>query len=246
MENNRIPMVAGNWKMNGDRYLVEQFSKGLKTQQLTCSVVICPPSVYLPLFSGHDFSLGAQNVSHLENGAHTGELSVAMLKEVGSSHVIVGHSERRESQQESSELVAKKAQQAVEHGLVPIICVGEPLDVREQQTVETYIAEQINALTDLLSVEALAQCVIAYEPIWAIGTGKTATPQQAQEVHAFIRRTLNEHAAGLGDGMRLLYGGSVKADNAKELFSQPDVDGGLIGGASLKLEDFIAICQAAN
>ncbi|NMH58579.1 triose-phosphate isomerase [Alteromonas ponticola] len=246
MENNRVPMVAGNWKMNGDRSLVSQFSNELKTQQLSCTVVICPPSIYLPLFSNHDFSLGGQNVSHLDNGAHTGELSVAMLKDAGCSHVIVGHSERRESQHESSELVAKKAAQAIEQGLVPIVCVGEPLSVREQQTVEAFIGDQIKALTDLLSVEALKRCVIAYEPIWAIGTGKTATPQQAQEVHAFIRQTLNENAQGVGDSISLLYGGSVKADNAKELFSQPDVDGGLIGGASLKLEDFIAICQAAN
>ncbi|MCW8092113.1 triose-phosphate isomerase [Alteromonas sp. ASW11-130] len=246
MEHNRVPMVAGNWKMNGDQDLVNQFSKELKTQALSCAVVICPPSVYLPLFSDHDFSLGAQNVSHLQNGAHTGELSVSMLKEVGADYVIVGHSERRESQQESSKLVAQKAKNAVEGGLTPIVCVGEPLNIREQETVEPYIAEQLKALTELLSVDAMKQCVIAYEPIWAIGTGKTATPQQAQEVHAFIRRTLNAHAEELGEGIRLLYGGSVKADNAKQLFSQPDVDGGLIGGASLKVEDFIAICRAAN
>ncbi len=232
--------------MNGDRNLVSEFSNQLKTQALKCSVVICPPSLYLPLFSQNEFSLGAQNVSHFSSGAHTGELSADMLKDVGCTHVIVGHSERRESQQESSELVAKKALHAVENGLTPIVCVGEPLNVREQQAVEPFIADQIKALTELMSVEALKQCVIAYEPIWAIGTGKTATPQQAQEVHAFIRRTLNEHENGLGDSIRLLYGGSVKPENAKELFSQPDVDGGLIGGASLKVEDFIAICQAAN
>ena len=190
--------------------------------------------------------MGTQNVSHLDNGAHTGELSVDMLKEAGCKYAIVGHSERREDQGESSELVALKAKKCVAAGVTPIICVGESLEIREADNVESFVGEQLDALINAMSVEELSKTVIAYEPIWAIGTGKTASPEQAQEVHEFIRGYFFKVDSQLAQGLRIVYGGSVKPDNAKTLFAQNDVDGGLIGGASLKAEDFISICQAAN
>jgi triosephosphate isomerase len=242
----RQPFVAGNWKMNGSLSLVADFNKKLAEVKCDAQVVVCAPSVLLHGFEKVGFSIGAQNVSHLDNGAHTGELSVEMLKEAGCDYVIVGHSERREDQGESNALVAQKAQKSIAAGLTPIICVGESLDVRESGNVESFVAEQLNALTSLMTVDELKRSVIAYEPIWAIGTGKTASPEQAQEVHEFIRGYFSKVDAELAQGLRILYGGSVKPDNAATLFSQQDVDGGLIGGASLKAEDFISICQAAN
>ncbi|GFD89427.1 triosephosphate isomerase [Tenacibaculum sp. KUL152] len=238
--------MAGNWKMNGSLSLVADFNKKLAEVKCVAQVVVCAPSVLLHGFEKVGFSIGAQNVSHLDNGAHTGELSVEMLKEAGCDYVIVGHSERREDQGESNALVAQKAQKSIAAGLTPIICVGESLDVRESGNVESFVAEQLNALTSLMTVDELKRSVIAYEPIWAIGTGKTASPEQAQEVHEFIRGYFSKVDAELAQGLRILYGGSVKPDNAATLFSQQDVDGGLIGGASLKAEDFISICQAAN
>jgi triosephosphate isomerase len=245
-KNLRKPFVAGNWKMNGNLALVAEFNQKLANVKANAEVVICAPSLLLHAFETSSFAIGTQNVSHLESGAHTGELSVNMLKEAGCGYAIVGHSERREDQGESSELVALKAKQCVAFGIVPIICVGEPLEVREAGNVESYVGEQLQALVDTMSADELSKAVIAYEPIWAIGTGKTASPEQAQEVHEFIRGYFNKVDAQLADGLRILYGGSVKADNAKTLFAQSDVDGGLIGGASLKAEDFISICQAAN
>lgn len=232
--------------MNGSLSLVADFNKKLAEVKCDAQVVVCAPSVLLHGFEKVGFSIGAQNVSHLDNGAHTGELSVEMLKEAGCDYVIVGHSERREDQGESNALVAQKAQKSIAAGLTPIICVGESLDVREAGDVESFVAEQLNALTSLMTVDELKRSVIAYEPIWAIGTGKTASPEQAQEVHEFIRGYFSKVDAELAQGLRILYGGSVKPDNAATLFSQQDVDGGLIGGASLKAEDFISICQAAN
>lgn len=235
--------------MNGSRELAETFSNRLDTNCVEgVDVVICPPSVYLTSFTDTAFAVGGQDVSALENGAHTGDISAEMLAECGCDYVIVGHSERRQDHAESSELVAQKAARALSVNLTPIVCIGEPLDVREagEQALQDYLGEQLSALTRQLSVQALSGCVIAYEPIWAIGTGKTATPEQAQSVHAFIRATLARTDQAVADGMRILYGGSVKADNAQALFSQPDVDGGLIGGASLKADDFMTICQAAK
>lgn len=232
--------------MNGSLSLVADFNKKLAEVKCVAQVVVCAPSVLLHGFEKVGFSIGAQNVSHLDNGAHTGELSVEMLREAGCDYVIVGHSERREDQGESNALVAQKAQKSIAAGLTPIICVGESLDVREAGNVESFVAEQLNALTSLMTVDELKRSVIAYEPIWAIGTGKTASPEQAQEVHEFIRGYFSKVDAELAQGLRILYGGSVKPDNAATLFSQQDVDGGLIGGASLKAEDFISICQAAN
>ncbi|WP_338517681.1 triose-phosphate isomerase [Alteromonas gracilis] len=242
----RQPFVAGNWKMNGSVALAADFNQKLADLSSRAQVVICTPSVLIHALDKSHFSVGAQNVSHLDNGAHTGELSVDMLKEAGCEYAIVGHSERREDQGESNHLVAQKAQKCVRSGLTPIICVGEPLEVREAGQVESFVTEQLDALTSVMTVAELKQSVVAYEPIWAIGTGKTATPEQAQDVHEFIRGYFSKVDAELAQGLRILYGGSVKPDNAATLFSQQDVDGGLIGGASLKAEDFISICQAAN
>ncbi|WP_414827630.1 triose-phosphate isomerase [Alteromonas sp. H39] len=245
----RKPLVAGNWKMNGDKALVADFINTLDaTNAEGVDIVVCPPAVYLAAFGDVNFAIGAQDVSALDNGAHTGDLSVEMLKEVGCKYIIVGHSERREDHGESSEWVAEKAAKVVSGQLTPIICVGEPLEVREagDDAVQGFIREQLRALTSKLSADELSRSVIAYEPIWAIGTGKTASPEQAQDVHAFIRSELADTDAEMASGMRILYGGSVKPANAQELFGQPDVDGGLIGGASLKTDDFIAICQSAK
>ena len=245
-ENLRKPFVAGNWKMNGNLALVAEFNQKLADVNASAEVVVCAPSLFLHAFDKDSFSVGTQNVSHLDNGAHTGELSVDMLKEAGCKYAIVGHSERREDQGESSELVALKAKKCVAAGVTPIICVGESLEIREADNVESFVGEQLAALINAMSVDELSKTVIAYEPIWAIGTGKTASPEQAQEVHEFIRGYFSKVDSQLAQGLRIVYGGSVKPDNAKTLFAQNDVDGGLIGGASLKAEDFISICQAAN
>lgn len=244
--NTRTPMVAGNWKMNGDRTLVEQMTNKLNQQAFDqVDVVVCPPAGYLTMFNAQSFALGGQDASHLENGAHTGDTSVAMLKELGARYVIIGHSERRQDHKETNVLVAQKVARVLAAGLTPIFCVGEALSVRQQGEQNKFVGSQLGALFGELSAAQVAQCVIAYEPIWAIGTGETASPEQAQDVHRFIRGYLAEHDAEMAQKVRILYGGSVKADNAEALFAQPDIDGGLIGGASLKVDDFIAICQAA-
>lgn len=245
-ENLRKPFVAGNWKMNGNLALVAEFNQKLADVNASAELAVCAPSLFLHAFDKDSFSVGTQNVSHLDNGAHTGELSVDMLKEAGCKYAIVGHSERREDQGESSEVVALKAKKCVAAGVTPIICVGESLEIREADNVESFVGEQLDALINAMSVDELSKTVIAYEPIWAIGTGKTASPEQAQEVHEFIRGYFSKVDSQLAQGLRIVYGGSVKPDNAKTLFAQNDVDGGLIGGASLKAEDFISICQAAN
>ena len=231
--------------MNGSIALAEEFEQGLKAID-NVTVVVCAPSLYIHGFTQPQFALGGQDLSHCDDGAHTGDISARMLKEAGCQYVIVGHSERRDDHGESNELVALKAKKALEGGLIPIICVGESLETREAGKVNSFIKAQLDALTDVLSIEDLNNSVIAYEPIWAIGTGVTATPEQAQEVHEFIRQYLSGVSTELSQSMRILYGGSVKPDNAEALFSQEDVDGGLIGGASLKMEGFKIICQAAG
>lgn len=233
--------------MNGSRSLVNEFltlMDGVDKQAV--DVVICPPACFLSEFKGVDYAIGGQTMSELENGAHTGDISAQMLLEVGCKYVIVGHSERREDHGETNAIVAAKAAQALKAGLTPIICVGESLQTREAGELEAFISAQLNALTATLSAEQLARSVIAYEPIWAIGTGVTASPEQAQQVHAFIRKHLAEFDAHVADTLPLLYGGSVNASNAKELFAQADIDGGLIGGASLKVDEFRKVCQAAS
>jgi triosephosphate isomerase len=244
--NNRRQLVAGNWKMNGDKALVEVMQEHIAAASLeNMDVVICPPFPYLGLFDGK-LKLGSQNTSQFDSGAHTGEVSVAMLNEFNCEYVIVGHSERRADNEESDVLVALKVEQVLKANLKPILCVGEPENVREDGTLFDYIAAQIDAVLHKVGISKFTEIVLAYEPIWAIGTGKTASPAQAQEVHAFIRGHLAKQDVSIAANIVILYGGSVKGNNAEELFSQADVDGGLIGGASLDPKDFLSICQAAN
>jgi len=245
----RRSLVVGNWKMNGSAASNEALLAALKAAPLgDAEVSVCVPAVYLhdvaDSLHGGAVHWGAQDCSSHESGAYTGEISAAMLAEFGCCHVIVGHSERRALHGESDALVAKKAAMALKHGLVPILCVGETLAEREAGQTEAVVGRQLGAAIELLD-KRIDGVVIAYEPVWAIGTGKTASPAEAQAVHAFLRKTLA--AAGAASGsLRILYGGSVKADNAAQLFAESDIDGGLIGGASLKAADFIAICRAAR
>ena len=231
--------------MNGSNELVELFSSSLASNPAV-DIVICPPAVYLSKLSQAEFEIGAQNVSEFASGAHTGEISLGMVAEAGCKYVIVGHSERREGHAETNEIVARKVKATIAAGLTPILCIGEPLAVRESGDVFTFVKAQLDAVAAECGTGYIQNSVVAYEPIWAIGTGKTASPEQAQEVHAFIRKELSALDASAAASIRLLYGGSVNAENAKELFAKPDIDGGLIGGASLKIEDFTTICQAAS
>ncbi len=246
----RQTLVAANWKMNGTLASIHPLLQAIIEGVGDCKseVAICPPFVYLAelegLLKGTAIRLGAQNVSHLEKGAFTGEIAGQMLNDFGCFYVIVGHSERRSLYGESDARVAEKFIAAQASGMQPILCVGELLEERESNNTEEVIARQLDAVIEKAGVEAFRKAVIAYEPVWAIGTGKTATPDQAQEVHEFIRLRLARHNDEIADGVRILYGGSVKADNAKQLFEMADIDGGLIGGASLIAEDFISICQA--
>jgi triosephosphate isomerase (TIM) len=245
----RRRLVVGNWKMNGDRASNGALLAALKAAPLGegVDVSVCVPAPYLAevaaSLEGSAIAWGAQDCSSHESGAYTGEVSAAMLAEFGCRHVIVGHSERRALHAESDALVAEKAKAALAHGLVPIVCVGETLAEREGGVTEAVVSRQLAAVTALLGARIDA-VVVAYEPVWAIGTGRTASPEQAEAVHAFLRAELSAASAGAG-AVRILYGGSVKADNAAQLFGRPHIDGGLIGGASLKAADFTAICQAA-
>jgi triosephosphate isomerase len=244
-DSRRKPFVAGNWKMNGSNELVESFVSNLALNS-DVDIVICPPAVYLSKLSSASFGVGAQNASEFASGAHTGELSLSMIAESGCKYVILGHSERRENHAESNELVAREVKATIEMGLIPILCIGEPLNVRESGGVFDFVKAQLDAVAKECGAQYIKNSVIAYEPIWAIGTGKTASPEQAQEVHAFIRKELAALDASAAASVRLLYGGSVNAGNAKDLFAKIDIDGGLIGGASLKIEDFTTICLAAS
>ena len=243
-------LVAANWKMNGTlssiRPLLQSIIQGVEGCE--SEVAICPPYVYIPELASQlgnsEIRLGAQNVSHLEKGAYTGEISAQMLTDYACYYVIVGHSERRTLYAEHDKRVAEKFIAVQANGMQPILCVGELLEERESNTTEEVIARQLDMVIEMAGIEAFRKAVIAYEPVWAIGTGKTASPEQAQEVHEFIRLRLARHNNEIADIVRVLYGGSVKADNAKQLFEMADIDGGLIGGASLVAEDFIAICQA--
>lgn len=245
-------LVAGNWKMHGDlagnRELVAGILDGAP-DAANVHLLVCPPFPYLASVAGQlegsRVALGAQNVSEHDKGAYTGEVAPAMLRESGCRYVIVGHSERRSLYGETSEQVAAKFKSALAAGLTPILCVGETLEEREAGATESVIAEQLGAALGANGIQAFASAVIAYEPVWAIGTGMTATPDQAQDVHRYIRRTLAEADATVAGGVQILYGGSVKGDNAAGLFGMPDIDGGLIGGASLQADDFLAIAAAA-
>lgn len=248
----RRPLVAGNWKLNGCRKSNQALLKALRAglpAERSFDVLVGPPFVYLAeivtALAGSNILVGAQNVSAERPGAFTGEVSAGMLRDVGCTHVIVGHSERRSLYAESDEIVARKFAAARAAGLAPIFCVGETLQERQRGVTAEVVERQLAAVLDSMPVSELAGGIIAYEPVWAIGTGQTASPQQAQEVHALIRGLVAARDARIAAGLRILYGGSVKGSNAAALFSQPDIDGGLVGGASLDPVDFLRICDAA-
>jgi triosephosphate isomerase (TIM) len=244
----RRKLVVGNWKMNGNRLANTELLAGIEAAgPFVADVAVCAPHPYLSevalSLQGKRIGWGAQDCSSHESGAYTGEVSAAMLAEFGCKYVIVGHSERRAYHAESDQVVADKAKAALGHNLIPIVCVGETLAEREANQTDAVVKRQMSAVIHTLG-HCISQIVVAYEPVWAIGTGKTASPEQAQAVHALLRLQLHA-ATPKSDEMQILYGGSVKPDNAAILFSQPDIDGGLIGGASLKAADFVAICRAA-
>ena len=245
----RKKLVAGNWKMNGSLAENAALLAAIKPALAGIEAAVCVPFPYLAqaqaALTGSSIAWGAQNLSEQGKGAFTGEVSASMLLDFGCRYVIVGHSERRSLYGESDELVAKKYVAAQAAGLTPILCVGELLDERESGVTEQVVARQLDAVIAAAGVASLAKAVVAYEPVWAIGTGKTASPEQAQAVHAFIRGKIAALDAAVADGLVIQYGGSVKASNAAELMAQPDIDGGLIGGASLVADEFIAICRAA-
>ena len=248
----RRKLVAGNWKMNGSLSanggLLADILAGLG--DVPCEVMVCPPFPYLAqaqaVLSASPVGLGAQTLSEYPAGAFTGEVGAEMLREFGCRYVLVGHSERRSLFGESDAVVAAKLAAALAAGLVPVLCLGETLAEREAGQTEAVVSRQLQAVLDRVGVAALSGVVLAYEPVWAIGTGLTATPAQAQAVHAHIRACLAARDAAVAAEVRILYGGSVKPQNAQELFGQQDIDGGLVGGASLVAEDFLAICRAAN
>jgi triosephosphate isomerase len=253
----RTSFVAGNWKMNGSassaRALVQAVTKGADQELCTqVDIALCPPFVHLSTVHevlaevGSNIGLGAQNVSEHGNGAFTGETSPGMLSDFDCRYVIVGHSERRHVYGETDAQVAAKFIATQAAGMCPILCVGEQLDDREGGRTEAVVARQLDAVIAAASVSAFDAAVVAYEPVWAIGTGKTASPEQAEQVHAFIRARIGEHDATVAQGVRVLYGGSVKGENAAGLFSMSNIDGGLIGGAALDATDFLAICNAAR
>jgi triosephosphate isomerase len=246
----RPKLVVGNWKMNGSRAtnasLLAGIVAGLEGAKATCAV--CVPAPYLQqcadTLAGTPLAWGAQDVSNHASGAYTGEVAASMLNDFACSYVIVGHSERRAYHGETDQVVAQKALAALNAGLTPIVCVGETLEQREAGQTNVVVNKQLSAVLELLDGDAVERIVVAYEPVWAIGTGKTATPAMAQEVHAQLRSQLRERSAA-AEKVAILYGGSMKPENAAELMAQGDIDGGLIGGAALKAADFLAIIQAA-
>ena len=250
----RKKIIAGNWKMNNDlsesQNLITKLISGLNKEKIACEVIICPPFTSLSeassLIKNTPIKLGAQNMHEEENGAFTGEVSASMLKSVGCDYVILGHSERRTIYGESDKLINSKIKVALKHNLKPIFCIGETLEEREKNVTEDVIRRQVvDGLRDL-SLRDLSNLIMAYEPVWAIGTGRTATPSQAEAVHAFIRNLIKEDfTPENAEEMVIQYGGSVKPDNAKELLSQKDIDGALVGGACLKADSFISIIKAA-
>ena len=247
----RRSLIVGNWKLNGTKgesgRLAKAVLDGVGGKDV--DVAVCAPFVYLSelsgMLKGHDLELGAQNVADHDSGAYTGEISAEMLTEVDCKYVIVGHSERREYYGDSNESVAARFCQAIEAGIIPILCVGETLEQREQEQTFQVIDAQLEAVIEKAGIGAFNQASIAYEPVWAIGTGKTASPEQAEEVHQHIRQLMADKNAEIAEKLPIIYGGSVKPNNAESLFSMPDIDGALIGGASLIADDFISIYKAA-
>jgi len=249
----RKPLVAGNWKMHGSRVENAELLRTLidrLPEQCAADVMVCPPFVYLletaRLVKDSAVGLGAQTLCAETQGAFTGEVSGAMLRDVGCRYVLVGHSERRQLFGEHDALVARKFVAAQSQGLTPVLCVGETLEERESGRTTEVVARQLDAVLGVSGVAAFAAAIVAYEPVWAIGTGRNASPEQAQEVHAMIRARIAALDARIGASVRILYGGSVKAANARDLFAMPDIDGGLVGGASLKGAEFAQICAAAG
>ena len=246
----RKTIIAGNWKMNASKVSVKSLIDGILSgmEGVNSEVLVCVPFPYMSqvesLIEGSNLKLGAQNININPSGAFTGEVSADMIKDFGAKYVIAGHSERRSLYGETSSVVAEKTKAALGAGLSPLLCVGESLEQREAGKTETVVAEQINAVIELVGIESFDSIIIAYEPVWAIGTGMTATPEQAQAVHFFIRNLLGESSENIAQKTPILYGGSMNAGNAVELISCPDIDGGLIGGAALKAEDFLQICKA--
>src|SRR5271155_2282598 len=248
----RRPVVAGNWKMHGSRatneVLLGELGERVKPEWQV-GVAVFPPYVYLAdavrMLEEADIAVGAQDVCAHPVGAFTGQVAASMLKDVGCRNAIVGHSERRRLYHEDDVLVARKFGAALQVGLTPLLCVGETLEEREAHRTEAVVARQLEAVTAMNGVSSLSQAIVAYEPVWAIGTGRTASPEQAQSVHAYLRGRIDAQDAKIARHLRILYGGSVKASNAAELFSMSDVDGGLVGGASLSADEFIEICAAA-
>jgi len=245
-------LIAGNWKMNGATASNAELVTGIVAGAPEASgvtLLVCPPYPYLAAVAtavaGSAVSVGAQNVSEHESGAFTGEVAPAMLRDIGCEYVIVGHSERRTLCAETSSEVAAKFKAALKAGLKPILCVGETLEQREAGSTEAVIDEQLNAVLDAVGIAGFDTAVVAYEPVWAIGTGMTASPEQAQDVHHHIRAALAGFDANIAESTQILYGGSMKGENAAGLLGMPDIDGGLIGGASLKAPDFLAIANAA-
>jgi triosephosphate isomerase len=249
----RVKLVAGNWKMNGNLASCQALLKAIVpplSALRRARYAVCAPYPYLAAMGqslkASNVALGAQDLCQFEDGAYTGGVSGAMLVDCGCQYVLAGHSERRNVFGETDELVALKTERALARGLTPILCVGELLAEREAGATEAVVARQLDAVIQRCGLQSLARSVIAYEPVWAIGTGKTATPQQAQAVHAYIRGRIAAADRSLAEVLTVLYGGSVKAANAAQLFAMPDVDGGLIGGASLQAEEFVGICRAAQ
>lgn len=249
----RQKLVAGNWKMHGslvqNKVLLDALVTGMKSvRKMSCAVCVPYPYLFQARIILHDSNIawGAQNLSAYDYGAYTGEVSGPMLKDFDCRYVIVGHSECRTLQGEDSPLVAQKFKAALAAGLIPILCIGETLAEREAGATERVVAGQLEAVLELVGIAAMTSAVVAYEPVWAIGTGKNATPEQAQAVHAFIRQGIAARNPDVAQQLLILYGGSVKAGNAAQLFAMPDIDGGLIGGASLNADEFLAICAAAQ
>ena len=247
----RKTIVAGNWKMNASKESVNSLINGILSgmSDVSSDVIVCAPFPYLSqveaLIINSDLMLGAQNLNVNSKGAFTGEVSAEMIKDFGAQHVIVGHSERRSLYGETSAIVAEKTKAAVDAGLTPILCVGESFEERESGNTEAVVEEQLNAVVGLLGIEAFNGIIVAYEPVWAIGTGETASSDQVQEMHSFIREFIcKKYDQQLSNNLSILYGGSVKPTNAKEIFSKADVDGGLIGGAALNADDFVEIIKS--
>jgi len=249
----RTPLVMGNWKLNGTKASVSTLIKGLEAAAdaaTNVEVAVCPPAIFIEqvatLTANNSIAFGAQDVSTNVEGAYTGETSPVMVKEFGATYSLVGHSERRQYHNETDAVVAAKFVAIQENGLVPVLCIGETLEERETNVTTSVVEAQLKAVVDLAGIDALENCVIAYEPVWAIGTGKVATSEQAQEVHAHIRGWLKAQSEVVAEKVQILYGGSVKAASAKELFSQADIDGGLVGGAALIIEEFVGIIEGAK